>query len=208
MALLGFVLAALPLAAILLSHFVVRAYSGDVFEDPANLPGREIGLLLGTAKYAYGLENRFYNHRIDAAVELYRAGKIQKILVSGDNSRKEYDEPTDIRNDLIAAGVKEEDVFLDYAGFSTLDSILRAKKVFRLRRFTIISQRFHCERALYIAGRNDLDAVGFAAKDVSGPVARKVYLREYLARVKAVLDTELLKRQPRFLGEDPYHLGS
>jgi SanA protein len=114
----------------------------------------------------------------------------------------------DIKKDLITKGVDEEDIYLDYAGFSTLDSVLRAKLVFHIDHFTIISQRFHCERALYMARRNGLDAIGFTAEDIAGPLAMKVYVREFLARVKAILDIEVLNRQPKFLGEDPYHLGS
>lgn len=196
------------LVAVYVPHFMVGRYSSAVYLDPGQVPEARFGLLLGTSKYAYGRVNRFYVHRIEAAAALYKAGKISKILVSGDHSRNEYNEPQDIQDDLVAGGVDCDDIYLDYAGFSTLDSILRAKLVFKIDRFTIISQPFHCERALYIADRAGLEAVGFAAKDVQGPLATKVYLREYLARVKVVIDMELLDRQPRFLGENPYDFDS
>ena len=130
-----------------------------------------------------------------------QAGKIERILVSGDNSRSTYDEPTCIKEDLVSAGIPDSMIYLDYAGFRTYDSMVRAKEVFGLTSFTIISQPFHNERALYIAARKGLDAIAFNAPDVQ---LRKwqirMTVREWLARTKAVADNYLGK-QPHFLGE-------
>ena len=126
--------------------------------------------------------------------------KIKYIIVSGDNSTKEYNEPFNMQKDLIEKGVNSEDIFLDYAGFRTLDSVIRSKEIFGQKNITIISQKFHNERAIFIAKSKDIQAVGFNAKDVSLKYGLKTRLREYLARVKMVMDIALNK-QPKFLGE-------
>nr|WP_138433383.1 ElyC/SanA/YdcF family protein [Winogradskyella algicola] len=168
----------------------------QVYDSVNDIPKNKVGLLLGTGKYATsGTINLFYKYRIDAAVMLYKSGKIEYILVSGDNSRKDYNEPSDFKNDLIAKGIPEDKIFLDYAGFRTLDSVVRAKEIFGQTKFTIISQKFHNQRAIYIAKHFSIDAVGFNAKDVYNS-----HFREYLARSKASLDL-VFNVQPKFLGE-------
>ncbi len=131
---------------------------------------------------------------------MFHAGKIDYILVSGDNSRQSYDEPTDFKNALIKGGVPSHKIYLDYAGFRTLDSIVRAKKVFGLNKFTIISQEFHNQRALYLAQHHNIDAVAYNAKEVLGQSGFKVKLREYLARTKMFIDL-LIQTQPKYLGQ-------
>lgn len=168
----------------------------QVYDSVNAIPKNKVGLLLGTGKYAAsGNINLFYKYRIDAVVKLYKAGKIEYILVSGDNSRKDYDEPTDFKKDLIAKGIPEDKIFLDYAGFRTLDSVVRAKEIFGQTSITIISQKFHNQRAIYIAKQYSINAVGFNAKDVYNS-----HFREYLARSKASLDL-VFNVQPKFLGE-------
>lgn len=133
-------------------------------------------------------------------MELYKAEKIDFILVSGDNGSEGYDEPTDFKNDLIESGIPESKIYLDYAGFRTLDSMVRVKEIFGQTSVTIISQQFHNERALYLANHFDIEAIGYNARGVSGKKAMKVQLREYLARVKVFVDI-LLNVNPKFLGE-------
>lgn len=170
-----------------------------VFDNINDIPKNKVGLVLGTGKYAAsGNINLFYKYRIDAAVKLYKAKKIEYILVSGDNGRKDYDEPSDFKNDLIARGIPENKIFLDYAGFRTLDSVIRAKEIFGQTTITFISQKFHNQRAIYIADHYDIKAIGFNAKD---PFRSKMtHAREYLARSKASLDLAF-NVQPKFLGE-------
>ncbi len=177
-------------------HWISFKAKGLTYDDIDTIPKNKVGLVLGASKWApSGNINLFYKHRVDAAVALYKAGKIDYILVSGDNGRKDYDEPTDFKNDLVANGIPAEHIFLDYAGFRTLDSIVRAKKIFGQNAITIISQKFHNERAIYIAQHNDIDAVAYNAKDVY-----KTPPREYLARTKARLDL-LFNVTPKFLGD-------
>ena len=193
----------LTLIVILITTGVIATYhwinfkaNHLVFDNVDSIPKKKVGLLLGTGKYvASGNINLFYLYRIDATVALYNAGKIEYVLVSGDNGRKDYDEPSDFKKDLIERGIPGNKIFLDYAGFRTLDSVVRAKEIFGQTSITFISQEFHNQRAIYIANHFDIKAVGFNAKDVYNK-----HFREYLARSKASLDL-VFNVQPKFLGE-------
>lgn len=172
-----------------------------IFNNVNNIPKNKVGLVLGTSKFnGNGYINLYYKYRIDAAIALYKAGKVTTFIVSGDNSRKEYDEPTQMRDDLIAAGVPEESIYLDYAGFRTLDSMVRALKIFGQKEFTIISQKFHNERAIFLGESYGLKVVAYNAKDVSMRYGFKTHIREKLARVKMLLDITF-GVNPKFLGD-------
>ncbi len=180
----------------------VSRFSKDVFTDIEKTPAFNVGLVLGTSKHVGTRDNLYYKYRLQAAARLHRAGKVKKLLVSGDGSTFAACEPEQMRDDLVALGVPTHDIVLDYAGFRTLDSILRCEKVFGTREFLIISQDFHCRRALYIANAAGLGAKAFAARDVPRPAwMLRNHAREFLARSAAVIDTQLLKRQPKFYGE-------
>ncbi len=180
---------------------VVNNAEGKLYTSVRDIPKNKVGLLLGTVKYlSNGRVNLYYQFRIDAAVKLYKSGKIDFIIVSEDNGSKGYDEPTDFKNDLIRSGIPENKIFLDYAGFRTLDSVVRAKEIFGQKSITIISQQFHNERAIYLSEHFGIQAVGFNARGISGKYGIKVQLREYLARVKVFVDI-LFNVQPKFLGK-------
>jgi len=171
------------------------------FNDPIKIPKNKVGILLGTSKYvSRGTINLYYKNRIEAASELFHAGKIEFILISGDNSQKEYNEPKTIRTDLIEMGIPSDKIFLDYAGFRTWDSIIRAKKIFGETNITVISQKFHNERAIFIGYRNHMNIVGYNAKDVSKYYGSKTRIREFFARIKLMIDI-VVNKQPRYLGE-------
>ena len=186
---------------IFLTDYWVRASTRrQMYATLQDLPHRKTGLLLGTSKYlASGSINRYYQYRIDAAVALFKAGRIDYILVSGDNGKAYYNEPETMQADLIAAGIPSDRIVLDYAGFRTLDSILRCRDVFGEVGITIISQPFHNARALFIANRNDMQAIAFNAQDVSRQAGMQVLLREKLARVKMLLDL-MFGKEPKFYG--------
>lgn len=183
---------------------VAALATGRVFNSLDAVPKRDVALVLGTSKYANGRLNSFYAARIRAAAELYNAGKVDAILVSGDNGSEDYNEPAEMKADLVALGIPADYITADYAGFRTLDSVYRAEEVFGLETYTIVSQPFHLERALYLAGQRGQDAIGYAARGPSGYWGRRVRMREVLARALAVLDVEVLRREPRFLGEPVY----
>jgi len=192
----------LVLAAIgSVNYLVVKTTSGQLYTNTDAIPKKKVGLLLGTAKYkdkARKIINPFYQNRIDATVALYMAGKIDFVIVSGDNSTAYYNEPAMMKEDLIARGVPANHIFMDNAGFRTLDSILRCRDIFGEDNITIISQKFHNERALYIANHKKVQAVAFNAADAesyTNPI-----IRERFARVKMALDL-LLNTQAKYYGE-------
>lgn len=164
------------------------------------VPELPVALVLGCSPEIAGRPNLFYVYRMDAAVRLYQAGRVRALIVSGDNGAKNYDEPTAMKEDLVRRGVPAEAVYCDYAGFRTLDSVVRAERIFGQKRFVVVSQRFHNERAVFLARRHGLQAEAFDARDVTGNPGLMTHLREYLARVQAVLDVTLLRTKPRFEG--------
>lgn len=190
----------LSIAFILFTNWQVKKSSGEYLYNEVNkIPKNKVGLLLGTARYLKGGGvNPFFKNRIDAAVRLFHAHKIDFILVSGDNKHESYNEPRELRRALVSRGIPEDHIILDFAGFRTLDSVIRSHLVFGQDSITIISQKFHNERALYIAQKNDIKAVAFNAKDPDKWT--KVYWREYLAKTKSYLDN-LFHKQPKFLGD-------
>lgn len=197
------VVALLLIALVTFFNYFVNTSSTDrIYDDVTKVPYNHVGLLLGTSKYSSGgTLNQYFTNRIEAAATLFKAGKIDYIIVSGDNRHESYNEPREMRRNLVAAGVPEERIILDFAGFRTLDSVIRSKEVFGQRSITIISQEFHIERAIFIAVRNDMNAIGFTAKDVSIAWAYANSIREFLARIKLLLDIYMFDTRPKFLGE-------
>ena len=183
------------------NYIVSSSTQKQMYYDVAAIPKNKVGLLLGTAKYqdkGRNIINQYYQYRIDAAVALYMAGKIDFIIVSGDSNTIYYNEPVLMKNDLIARGVPADRIYMDYAGFRTLDSILRCRDIFGQDRFTIISQAFHDQRALYIANHKQVTTIAFCAKE--GDMWFFPYVREKFARVKMVLDL-IQNTQARYYGE-------
>jgi SanA protein len=187
---------------ILFIDFIVSLNTKDkIYGSIYDIPKNKVGLVLGTSKYRTRKRiNLYYKYRITAAFQLYKKGKIEFLIVSGDNRRIRYNEPRLMKKDLIKMGVPPEKIYLDYAGFRTFDSIVRAKQVFGLDKITVISQKFHIERAIFIAERKGIKAIGFAAKDLKLKYGVHVLLREKLARVKMVIDL-IINNKPKFLGK-------
>lgn len=190
-------------ASIVLSNYwIVSSTKSQIYSDITNTPTRKVGLVLGASKKTTrGTNNLYFSYRIQAAYQLFMAHKVQYLLLSGDNHTKGYDEPSDMREALIALGVPDSCIVLDYAGFRTLDSVVRCNEVFGEDSITIISQEFHNQRALFIANKNNTQAIAFNAQEVNKNYSFKTRLREYFARVKCVLDIYVLYTSPKFLGE-------
>ena len=183
------------------NYLIERNAKGKTYVQVTSIKKNKVGLVLGTSKRLLnGNINLYYKYRIEATLKLYKADKIAYVLISGDNGTVTYDEPTDFKNDLIQGGIPAANIYLDYAGFRTLDSVVRVKEIFGETKVTIISQEFHNERAIYLAENFGIEAVGFNAKDISGRYGIKVKLREYLARTKVFVDI-LFNVKPKFLGE-------
>lgn len=176
------------------NQIVVNNAEGKAFSDIDSIKYNKVGLLLGTTPQARfdRITNYFFIYRIDAAEQLYKAGKIEKILISGDeNSLDGINEPECMRDSLVARGVPASAIILDGKGYRTICSVVNANKVFGLKSFTIISQKFHNERAFYQAEHLGLDAENIQAYNAKDPKSRRAYLtliREYFARVKMFID--------------------
>lgn len=196
----------LLLVIIVLADWAVSRLSKKyLYDSKEQIPANRVAMVLGTSKkIPSGNDNLYFMYRIKAAADLYHAGKVTVFVVSGDNSQKDYNESQDMKDDLVKAGVPADSIFLDNAGFRTLDSVIRMKEIFGQNQFTIISQKFHNERAVTLAHHYDIDAIGYNAQDVTAYYGFKTMLREKLARVKMFLDL-LLNKQPKFLG-DKIHL--
>lgn len=171
------------------------------YTDINKIPKNHVGLVLGTSsRLQNGKVNLFFRNRILAAKQLYDADKIEYILVSGDNRMMNYNEPITMRQNLIKLGVPKDKIIMDFAGFRTLDSVIRSSKIFQQDSITIISQEFHNKRALYIAKTHNINAVAFNAKSVSFSYALNIYIREIFARVKMFIDIYITHTEPHFLG--------
>lgn len=189
------------LGALAANVWVVTSSRAYVFEDLEQLPDNDIGLVLGTSPYTReGHKNLLFKHRIQAAANLYHAGKVRHLLLSGANPDESYNEPRKMYQALRKAGVPDAAMTMDFAGFRTLDSMVRAQKVFGLHNFTIISQRFHDYRAVFIARHEGLDAVAYNRPQEDARQNLRTETREFFARAKAVIDLFVIFTPPRHLG--------
>jgi len=182
--------------------WVIQSTSPSVFSDFNDIPANPVGLVLGTSsRLSNGSPNAFFHNRMDAAAHLFKIGKVGHIIVSGDNRSKFYNEPMEMKKALIKLGVPDSVITLDYAGLRTLDSIVRSKEIFGQDHITIITQPFHSYRAVFISQYYHIKAVALVAPEPADELAVSVYVREYFARAKAILDLYVLKTAPRHLGE-------
>ena len=165
------------------------------------IPKADCALVLGAKVYEDGTLSPILRDRVDYGIMLYERGVVPKILLSGDHGTKGYDEVNAMKNYCLDKGVPKEDIFLDHAGFCTYDSAVRAKEIFQCESVVVVTQRFHISRAIYDARGVGLTAVGFSAdpREYTGQMLRES--REWLARVKDFLSIELLKPEPKYLGE-------
>jgi SanA protein len=184
-----------------INQTVDRTSSGLVYANTTEVPAKQTGLVLGALVHSDGTLSDMLKDRCETAVELYKAGKIQKILVSGDHGTKGYDEVNAMKTYILAKGVPGKDLFLDHAGFDTYDSVYRAKAIFDVQSVTIITQEFHLPRALYIAKSLGMDAIGVKAdrSDYGGIEFNQA--REVLSKDKAFVDVTL-QSGPKFLGPE------
>ena len=189
------------------NQIVVHNAKGKVFSELDSIAPTEWGLLLGTTPQTRigRLPNQFFIYRIDAAEQLYKAGKIKRFLISGDdNSLDGVNEVVCMKDSLVARGVDAKDIVLDGKGFRTLDTVVRAVKVYNIHSFVVISQRFHNERAIYLTehlGPDVHDIYGYNAADATSSLSILTYIREYFARVKVFLDL-LTDKEPSTYEKD------
>ena len=185
------------------SNYQINHFSkGRIYSDLNAIPKNKVGLVLGTSRHMKnGQPNPFFYNRIKAAASLFFAGKIRYVLVSGDNRFFTYNEPREMKKELLKMGIPDTSIIMDFAGFRTLDSVVRCKKVFGQKEVTIISQEFHNERALFISHYYEMTAVAYNAKDPDPEYSLAVNIREYFARTKVFIDLYVLHKSPYFLGK-------
>ena len=187
---------------IIYSNYVINSYEQYTFDNINEVPTVYSCILLGTSrKLNDGRDNQYYTHRIQASFDLYSKGKCKKIIVSGDNRTHQYNEPLDMKNDLIAKGIPDADIICDYAGLRTLDSVVRYKEIFGQETGIVVSQKFHNARAIYIARSNGIELFGYNATDVNKFGGFKTRVREILSKFKCMLEVNVLYTKPKHLGE-------
>lgn len=196
------VLILMAIAALVYANWKIpHDTSAFIFNEVDSVPACKVALVLGTAKNIGNRPNIYFTNRIKAAQELYEAGKVKAFVVSGDNGRHTYNEPDDMCNALIDAGVPDSIIYMDYAGFRTLDSVVRMNKIFGQDEFIVVSQQFHNERAIFLSQYNGLTAYGYNAGDLGlNRSSLKTKVREKFARVKVFVDI-FTGKEPKFLGD-------
>lgn len=187
----------------LANRWVINSTDAYLYQDTSLMPSNEVGLVLGCSPYvSSGEPSPQFHGRMQAAAELYRQGKVERLIVSGANPDARYNEPKKMREALLELGVPSEAIVMDFAGDSTFDSIARAQVVFQLQRVTVVTQKYHAYRALFLARKTGVQAVAYAAPFASGGQGFRHPPREILARLLAVLDLFVLRTQPRLLGPE------
>ena len=193
---------AVALSILLGNRWVINSTNAYIFDNWSLLPDNDFGIVLGTSNFTRdGKPNPHFQGRIRAAVELYQIGKVKKLIVSGANPDSTYNEPRKMWQELPKLGVPANDITMDFAGFRTLDTIIRAQNVFGLNRATIITQRFHAYRAVFIGKKLGMNVVAYAAPGEEPGFDVRLNVREWLARYRVILDIFLLGTEPKFLGE-------
>ena len=197
---IGFIFFLIGIGFVLvLDIYIQKSTKEQIFKKSDEIPKAYTGLILGTKVYTNGKPSIILKDRLDTGLELYQKHKIDRFLLSGDHGTKNYDEVNTMKNYLLKNGVPLKDIFLDHAGFDTYNSLLRAKKIFNISDLTIVTQKFHLKRSLFIANKIGLQANGFIADKHIYPIANKMNFREKLANVKAFLEV-FTYRKPKFLG--------
>lgn len=193
------ILVLFTIAIIVVNNLVATKYKGNIY-DIKSVPAKNVGLILGAQVFDDGIISDILEDRIMTGIKLYKQGIIKKVIMSGDHGTEDYDEVNNMKKFAIAEGVKEQDIFMDHAGFRTYDSCYRARDVFGVDSMVIVTNEFHLPRALYIANKLGIDAVG--VKSDSRKYATEHYnnFREFFARVKAFIDVNIMKPKPKFLG--------
>lgn len=189
------------LAFFLINRRVDKKSDGKIFDSAELLPERTDAVLILGAGAKGGVMSDILKDRTDAALEVYKQGKAEKILVSGDHGRQDYDEVNVVKDYLLKNGVQESDIFLDHAGFDTYDSLYRAKNIFGVKTLVISTQDFHLPRAVYIANALGMEAVGIRADKRPYMYTEYLQKREKIAKVKAFFDI-LFKSKSKYGGPE------
>lgn len=179
-------------------HIVI--FSKDKIKPISKTNSTKVAIVFGAKIHQDGILSEALQNRVNTAIKLYKIGKVQKLLFTGDNSRQNYDEVTNMKNYAVEEGVSPDDIKLDYAGFRTYDSCYRAKEIFGVTEVVLVSQRFHLYRAIYECNKLGVDSIGVAAVNFSGPKLLQAKIREVFAIIQAYWEINLTHPKPKFLG--------
>ena len=194
-------LAILGLVAIVsVNYYVKSSTKKNIYYSLKRFPKNDVGIIFG-AGINGDQPSKYLKDRLDAGILLWKAKRINKILLSGDNGREEYDELTVMKNYCFNHGVDTTKIFIDYAGFDTYSTMYRAKHIFKIKKATLISQEYHLNRAIYIGNKLGIKSVGYSANKGEYLGYKYVCFREYGSVFKSFFDV-LRNRQPRFLGRE------
>jgi SanA protein len=197
----GAVIVLLAVALGLVTNLVItRSAADDIVRDPREAPSAKVAIVLGAAVYENAVLSAMLADRLATGVELYKSGRVEKLLLSGDHGQTSYDEVNAMLRYCLDNGVPEEDVFTDHAGFDTYDTMYRARDVFQVTDALIVTQEFHLPRAVYTARRLGLRATGVVADLRPYGGEWRSELREWPARANAFFQLHVTKPKPRYLG--------
>jgi len=186
-------------AVVSVNYYVKSSTKKNIHYSLKRFPKNDVGIIFG-AGINGDQPSKYLKDRLDAGILLYKAKRINKILLSGDNGREEYDELTVMKNYCFRNGVDTTKIFIDYAGFDTYSTMYRAKHIFKIKKATLISQEYHLNRAIYIGQKLGIKSVGYSANKGEYRGYKYVTFREYLSIFKSFFDV-LRNREPRFLGK-------
>lgn len=186
------------IAIVSVNYYVKSSTKKNIYYSIKKFPKNDVGIIFG-AGINGNQPSKYLKDRLDAGIMLWKAKRINKILLSGDNGRDEYDELTVMKNYCFNHGVDTTKIFIDYAGFDTYSTMYRAKYIFKIRKATLISQEYHLNRAIYIGNKLGVKSVGYSANQGEYLGYKYVTFREYGSIFKSFFDV-LRNREPRFLG--------
>jgi SanA protein len=192
-------LAAMAMAAGI-NFYMIIASRTKVARSTAQAPNAQVAIVLGARVFENGVLSDVVADRVDTAIELYRLGKVKKLLLTGDHGQTTYDEVNAMRRYVLSNGIPSQDIFLDHAGFSTFDSMYRARDVFKVKDALVVTQRFHLARSVYTANSLGVNATGIPADRHIYAKAMIFDIREALARIKAFSQIHITRAKPKFLG--------
>lgn len=185
-----------------LNFYVKTVTRSRSYSDPSRIPAQGVAIVLGAGIYN-GQPSPMLADRISAAVELYKLGRVQKLLMSGDNSSEDYDEVTTMQRYAIKLGVPQKDITLDHAGFKTYESCYRAHVIFGIKQAVVVTQNFHLPRAVYLCNHLDIDTTGLGTPDwqsYRNDTIIRYTFREYISTIKALWQVHITRPKPTYLG--------
>jgi vancomycin permeability regulator SanA len=198
----GVLLLSTPVTTLALNFYVKTATSNRRYINPNQIPPQRVAIVLGAGIYN-GQPSPMLADRISSAGKLYKLGRVQKLLMSGDNSSEDYDEVTAMQRYAIKLGIPKKDITLDYAGFKTYESCYRAKEIFGVKQAVVVTQNFHLPRAVYLCNHLGIDTEGLGTPDwgsYSQETVIRYTVREYLSTIKALWQVHITRPHPTYLG--------